>query len=34
VKRPQKLNLELSFEAQSSHQKILCSKIKLFELNS
>jgi hypothetical protein len=34
VKRPQKLNLELSFETQSSHQKILCSKMKLFELNS
>ena len=26
VKRPQKLNLELSFETQSSHQKIQCSK--------
>jgi hypothetical protein len=32
VKWPQKLNLELSFETQSSHQKILCSKMKLFEL--
>ena len=26
VKRPQKLNLELSFETHSSHQKIQCSK--------
>ena len=26
VKRPQKLNLELSFETQSSHRKIQCSK--------
>jgi hypothetical protein len=34
VKRPQKLNLELRFETQSSHQKLLCSKMKLFELNS
>ena len=32
--RAQKLNLEFSFETKSSHQKILCSKMRLFELNS
>ena len=26
IKWPQKLNLQLSFETQSSHQKIQCSK--------
>jgi hypothetical protein len=34
VKRPQKLNLELSFETQSSHQSFSEVKMKLFELNS
>ena len=34
VKRPQKLNLELSFETQSSHQSFSAVKMKLFELNS
>jgi hypothetical protein len=33
VKRTQKLNLELSFETQSSHQSFSAVKIKLFELN-
>jgi hypothetical protein len=33
VKRPQKLNLELSFETQSSHQSFSAVKMKLFELN-
>ena len=32
VKRPQKLNLELSFETQSSHQSFSAVKMKLFEL--
>jgi hypothetical protein len=32
--RPQKLNLELSFETQSSHQNFSAVKMKLFELNS
>jgi hypothetical protein len=31
---PQKLNLELSFETQSSHQSFSAVKMKLFELNS
>ena len=30
----QKLNLELSFETQSSHQSFSAVKMKLFELNS
>jgi hypothetical protein len=34
VKRSQKLNLELSFETQSSHQSFSAVKMKLFELNS
>jgi hypothetical protein len=34
VNRPQKLNLELSFETQSSHQSFSAVKMKLFELNS
>jgi hypothetical protein len=34
VKRPQKLNLELSFETQSSYQRFSAVKMKLFELNS
>jgi hypothetical protein len=34
VKRPQKLNLELSFETQSSHQSFSAVKMKFFELNS
>jgi hypothetical protein len=34
VKRPQKLNLELSFETQSSHQCFSAVNMKLFELNS
>ena len=34
VKRPQKLNLELSFETQSFHQSFSAVKMKLFELNS
>jgi hypothetical protein len=34
VKLPQKLNLELSFETQSSHQSFSAVKMKLFELNS
>jgi hypothetical protein len=34
VKRPQKLNLELSFETQSSRQSFSAVKMKLFELNS
>ena len=34
VKRTQKLNLELSFETQSSHQSFSAVKMKLFELNS
>ena len=29
----QKLNLELSFETQSSHQSFSAEKMKLFELN-
>ena len=29
IKWPQKLNLQLSFETQSSHQKIQCSKNKV-----
>ena len=33
VKLPQKLNLELSFETQSSHQSFSAVKMKLFELN-
>ena len=32
VKRPQKLNLELSFETQSSHQSFSAVKMNLFEL--
>ena len=32
VKRPQKLNIELSFETQSSHQSFSAVKMKLFEL--
>ena len=32
VKRPQKLNIELSFETQSSHQSFSEVKMKLFEL--
>jgi hypothetical protein len=32
VKRPQKLNLELSFETQSSHQSFSAVNMKLFEL--
>ena len=32
VKRPPKLNLELSFETQSSHQSFSAVKMKLFEL--
>ena len=34
VKRPQKLNLELSFETQSSYQSFSAVKMKLLELNS
>ena len=34
VKRPQKFNLELSFETQSSYQRFSAVKMKLFELNS
>jgi hypothetical protein len=34
VERPQKLNLELIFETQSSHQSFSAVKMKLFELNS
>ena len=34
ILRPQKLNLELSFETQSSHQSFSAVKMKLSELNS
>ena len=34
VKRPQKLNLELSFGTQSSYQSFSAVKMKLLELNS